>query len=86
MLKLKQIVIPEVKAYWDNLAYSMKYEILQVEAIDRNGRDVGDRCSRLFQDWLETPNGCTPKTWKELIERIRSVSNLYAAAGRIKNK
>ena len=83
MLKLNQIVIPEVKAHWEDLAYSMGYEISQVGAIDRNGRDVGDRCSKLFEDWLETPHGCTPKTWGTLIREIKDVDELYAASKRI---
>ena len=81
--ELTKIVVPEVKAHWEDLAYSMGYEIADVKGIDRDGRNVGDRCTRLFEDWLESPRGCTPKTWKKLIERIRDVDELYAAAERI---
>ena len=81
--KLKKLVIPEVKAHWEDLAYSMGYEIAQVGAIDRDGRNVGERCTKLFEDWLESPHGCTPKTWGTLIVRIRDVDELYAAANRI---
>ena len=40
--ELRKIVLPEVKAYWEDLAYSMGYEIADVEGIDRDGRNVGD--------------------------------------------
>ena len=86
MLKLKQIVIPEVKPHWDDLAYAMEYKIAEVKAINTNGRDVGERCTKLFEDWLTTPHGCTPKTWGTLIARIRNVDDLFAAAERITKK
>ena len=83
---LKKIVIPEVKAHWEDLAYSMKYTIPQVTAIekDRDLKDLDDRCTKLFKDWLTTNNGCKPKTWQTLLERIEYVNELYAAAERIK--
>ena len=83
MFELNQIVIPEVAAHWKDLAFSMGYKIPQVNEIDRNGRDVGDRCSKLFQNWLETRHGCTPKTWGTLIKKIEDVNDLYAASERI---
>ena len=86
MLELKQIVIPEVKAHWEDLAYSMGYEIADVDAIDRDGSNVGDRCTELFEDWLTAPRGYTPKTWGKLIEAIRRVEDLYVAAERITKK
>ena len=64
----------------------MEYEIAEVNAIKVNGRDVRERCSELFKDWLETPHGCTPKTWGKLLERIRDVDKLYEAANRIQKK
>ena len=84
--ELRRIVVPEVKAHWKDLAYSMGYEIAAVKGIDSDGRNVGDRCIGLFEDWLEFPRSCTPKTWKTLIERIRNVDELYAAADRIQKK
>ena len=86
MWKLKKVVIPEVKAHWYDLAYSLNYEIAQVQLIERDGRDVSERCTKLLQDWLDTNHGCTPKTWEKLLERIKEVEKLYAAAGRIKEK
>ena len=82
---LKKIVIPEVKAHWEDLAYSMKFKISQVEAIerDRDLRGLDDRCTKLFVSWLTTDKGCKPKTWRKLLERIKEVNELYAAAEHI---
>ena len=86
MWDLKKIVILEVKADWENLAYALGYKTAQIKAIERDGRDVNERCTKLLQDWLETNHGCAPKTWEKLLERISFVDELYAAASRIKEK
>ena len=86
MWKLIEIVVPEVKASWKNLAYSMGYKPRDVNAIESNGKDVEDCCTKLFEDWLETDHGDTPRTWQKLLEKIERVSDLYAAAERIKKK
>ena len=84
MWNLIKLVIPEVKAHWKNLAYSMEYKTAQIKAIETDGGDVSERCTELLQDWLDTSHGCTPKTWEKLLERIKDVDELYAAAERIK--
>ena len=86
MWKLKKLVIPEVKAHWEDLAYSMDYKTAQIQAIKRDGKDVSERCTKLLQDWLETNHGCAPKTWGKLVEKIKDVDELYAATERIKKK
>ena len=85
MRELLLHVIPEVKASWEKLAYVMEYETSEVKAI-RDGKDLDDQCTKLFEDWLDTNHGCTPKNWKTLLERIKEVPQLYAAEGRIKKK
>ena len=89
--KLTELVVPEVKAHWEALAYSMGYEITQIVAIERNGRDEGERCTKLFRDWLSGSRGINSlrnggQTWEELIVKIRNVDELNAAAERIQNK
>ena len=80
------IVIPKVKASCGNLAYSMGFGIEDVRALERDFKDSGDQCRKLFEDWLAGSRGCTPKTWRKLLERIKAVSELHAAAEEIKNK
>ena len=84
MRKLIKLVIPEVKAHWKNLAYSMDYKTAEINAMESDGKDVSERCTKLFEDWLDTNHGCTPKTWEKLLERIKEVPKLDAAAERIK--
>ena len=86
MRKLEKIVVPEVKASWKYLAYSMGYEPRDVKPIECDSKDVEDRCTRLFEDWLTTDHGDTPRTWEKLLERIEEVDCLHAAAGHIKEK
>ena len=85
MRELQLYVVPEVKADWDKLAFAMEYDTAEVRAIRNDGKDSDDCCIKLFEDWLDSSHGCT-KTWKTLLERIKEVSKLYAAEGRIKEK
>ena len=84
MWNLIEIVIPKIKAEWENVAYSMGYDIYIVAAIEKESSGSLDECcKKLFKDWLTTNNGCTPKTWQKVIERIKAVNNLAAAAENI---
>ena len=73
-----------IKAKLEDLAYSMGYDPATVEAIERESNGKLDKyCRKLFQDWLMTDHGCKPKTWQKLLERIKDISNLVAAAEKI---
>ena len=81
-----KIVIPKVKPYWVELAYSMGYGIYQVEGFEIGYRSLTMQCRKLFEDWLSTDNGCTPKTWQTLFHRIEQVDDLSVAAEEIKRQ
>ena len=84
MWNLIKIVIPKIKAEWENVAYSMGYDPSTVDAIENECNGNLDKCcKKFFKDWLTTNNGCTPKTWQKVIERIKAVDNLTAAAENI---
>ena len=83
MWNLIKIVIPKIKSQWKYVAYSMGYDPGAVDALDRECRKLDECCENLFKDWLTTDNGCTPKTWKKVIERIKAVDNLVAATENI---
>ena len=85
---MTELVVPEVKAHWEALAYSMGYVIPQIAAIERNGRDEGERCTELFADWLSRSRSKQTRyqTWEELIVKIRNVDKLETAAERIQKK
>ena len=84
MFNLLKIVIPKIKSEWDYVAYSMGYDPGTVDAIENecNGK-LDQCCKKLFKNWLTTNNGCTPKTWEKIIERIKAVDNLAAVAENI---
>ena len=87
MFKLQKIVIPNIKHEWRSVAYSMEYEVSDVKAIEKEAQnDLATCCEKLFEDWLSTNHYPTPKTWRNLLERIREVTNLYAATEKIEKK
>ena len=64
----------------------MGFGIDDVRGAEAYSRDSGDRCRKLFENWLAGPGACTPKTWKNLLERIKAVSELNSAAVKIKEE
>ena len=86
MYELINIVIPKMKAQWQNLAYAMKYEIGEVNAFDKDGRDLEGGCKNLFTNWLTTGHGPTPKTYETLLKYIKKVNELTAAREEIEKE
>ena len=86
MWDLIKIVIPKVKAEWEYLAYSMKYNIATVQAIKEDCRDREECCKTLFVDWLSTDHGAAPKTWSTLLQKIKDVDSLAVAVDDIKRE
>lgn len=86
MWDLISIVIPKVKVHWKILAYSMGYGIHDIKGLEGDGKDLHEQCYKLFENWLSTGYGCTPKTWEKLLERIIAVDKLNAAAKEIMNE
>ena len=86
MWDLIKIVIPKIKADWNRLAYSLGYDIAAVKAIERDCTDSEQCCEKLFEDWLTTEHGVAPKTWRTLLQHIKEVASLFAAADDIKKQ
>ena len=83
---LMNIVIPKVKPHWIKLAYSMEYDVSAVKGFEGDGRNLDAQCYKLFEDWVSTGHGCTPKTWQTLLHRIERVDELSVAAEEIKQQ
>ena len=75
-----KIVIPKIKAEWENVAYSMQYDIDDVNGIEKDSSNLAEMCQKLFKNWLASPKGITPKTWRTLLQCIRDVDDLVVAA------
>ena len=86
MWDLIKIVIPKIKADWKHFAYSLEYDIPTVKAIERDCSDSEQCCEKLFEDWLSTDHGAAPKTWCTLLQKIKEVESLFAAADDIKRQ
>ena len=86
MWNLYKIVIPKVKAEWEDLAYSMEYNIATVKEITEDCSDSQECCGTLFEDWLSTDHGAAPKTWSTLLQKIKDVDSLTATVDDIKRQ
>ena len=86
MWELINIVIPKIKAKWQDVAYRMRYELLEVDAIATESHDLKERCIKLFTNWLKTNHPPTPKTWQTLLEHLKSVDGLTAAMEQIEKE
>ena len=84
MHKLNKIVIPRIQSKWKNVAYSMRYQIHDVDAIEKECNHVlRDCCQHLFSKWLTTRHH---PTWRKLLDYIKGVDDLVAAAEEIEKK
>ena len=80
MHDLNKIVIKEVSANWDDIAYALSYKISTVQQIrNKHKEDPRKCCKELFEDWLSTNNGVKPKTWQTLIDKLKEIDELDSA-------
>jgi len=87
MGELIKIVIPEIEAEWEDVAYALLYDISTVDAIIEKHKENPKKCCReLLKNWLSTNHGVSPKNWSVLLEKIMEVKNLTRAARRIVEK
>ena len=77
---------PKMKANWQKLAFAMKYDNGEVDAFDKEGRDFEERCYKMFNNWLTTGHGPTPKTYETLLKYIKKVDDLTAACEEIEKE
>ena len=70
--------------HWKDVAIqSLCYDVSIVDAIEKDYDSDPERCRCLFQDWLTTENGVTPKNWEKLITQLREVEELADVADEI---
>ena len=86
MWDLIKIVIPKIQSEWEDIAYSMRYDINIVKTIKEDCQNSEKCCKKLFEDWLTTSHGATPKTWFELLNRIKEVDSLKATVAAIEEE
>lgn len=86
MCNLNKIVVSEVAAEWEDIAYALQYEIPTVRLIRSNHKDSRKCCKELFEDWLETNNGAEPKTWQTLLNTLKEIKELHVVTESIIEK
>ena len=86
MWNLIKIVIPKIQADWEEVAYSMGYDVAAVKTFKVDCHDGKKCCRKLFEDWLDSSHGTTPKTWSKLLERIKEVDSLHTASDNIEKQ
>ena len=65
----------------------MRYNIANVEAIDKEGNsNLHECCEKLFVNWLSTSHGPEPKTYETLLNHIRKIDTLTAESEAIEKK
>ena len=83
MSRSATVVVPKIKANWRHVAYSMQYDTKDIDGIERDSSDSARRCEKLFENWLDSPRGITPKTWDTLLKCIRDVDELAVTVNNI---
>ena len=79
-----RIVIPNIQAEWEDVAYALCYEITTVRTIKEKCNDNPKKCCReLFTDWLSTDHGTSPKTWSTLLQKLNEIEDLAGAYSKI---
>ena len=86
MADINKIVIPQIQAEWEDVACALCYGITKVEAIKAKYENSKRCCQILFEDWLSTDRGASPKTWSTLLDKLSKLKDLTAARNNIMNK
>ena len=76
--KVNTIVIPNTMSHWKDVALiSLQYDPSMVERLEKQyANDCKKCCTKLFEDWLDTKNGVSPKTWQTLLTQLNEVKGL----------
>ena len=65
------MVIPFLKADWEDVAYLLKFKANTIKSIKESHHNDPRKCCReLLVDWLETHRGVRPKDWGTLLNTI----------------
>ena len=87
MRDLNRYLIRKVSSEWEEVAYALGYKISTVKFIRNKHREDPKKCCReVFEDWLTTSNGVTPKTWHTLLVRLKEIESLGSVTEEITEK
>ena len=78
---LVKVVIPNVAAHWEILAYFLELDISRMEIKSFN--DPEKCCREVFINWLSSKEGISPKTWEVLLKTLSDITELRVVAEQI---
>jgi len=87
MRQIKKVVVPRIKAYWSDVGLFLGFEPYTISGIkEEANNDLNKSIEMLFNKWLNSSKGNSPKTWDILIHCIENVDDLTQAAEEIKEE
>ena len=84
MWQLNKFVLPLIHAYWEDVAYSLHFDLETVDGIEANSKDTRKCCKEVFKHWLRTESKVGPKTWKTFLTQLKEVEEITAIVKKIK--
>ena len=65
-------------SHWKDVALiALQYDASMVERLEKQYTSDSKRCcTKLFEDWLNSENGVSPKTWQTLLTQLNEVEGL----------
>ena len=87
MRDLNRFVVPDIDAYWQDVAFALELEITTVDSIsEKHKEDPKKCCQEILKFWLITNHGVTPKNWSTLLDRISEVQQLATVRKKVLDK
>ena len=77
------IIVPRIMAEWQKVGYCLGIEQHTVDALEKDHKYCEACCENLLKTWLCKNHN---PTWKKLVDGIKKVENLTAAAEAIETK
>ena len=82
---MHKLVIPEVSYCWKKIADFLEYPASKKKEIGvRQHSDPYNCCAELMEDWLNSDQGGTPKTWHKLLSVLEEIKELSRVTYSIK--
>ena len=81
---LRQIVVPRVAAYWDEVSDYLEYEPEYQHLIRKKcHNDPWECCLELLKDWFSSNRGILPKSLPKLVDVLRDIPGHATTAEKI---
>jgi len=85
MKLINDIIVPKVSAYWHVLLYNLEYDIAFKKELEKKHKgDPRQCCTALFEDWITSSRGISPKNYDKLLKVLDCVPELVGATTEIR--